>query len=118
MRQFESIRRDYPNSYFEILAFPSNSFGNTPETTATALDTAIDGLVENAPPNFRILGDFNQVTGAGAHDVYKWLNKNGVTISEDFQMVLINKCGQIVCEYKSSESQTTIRKDIHDLYYA
>ena len=73
----------------------------------------------NAAPNFRVLGDhLNQVTGAGAHDVYKWLKKNGVTISEDFQMVLINKCGQIVSEYKSTVDQTTLRKDIEALYYA
>jgi glutathione peroxidase len=80
-----------------VIGFPSNSFGNEPNTNAQIESTLRNTYGITFPLAAKVV-----TTGDSAHAIYKWLTtkeENGVVktrIRGDFQKYLINSQGKLV----------------------
>jgi glutathione peroxidase len=92
--ELEQFYRKHKDSVL-VLAFPTNSFGNTPQN-----NNVIRNFLNAQGVTFPVMNK-TDVTGSQAHPLYKWLasdTSNGfekIQITEDFQKILIGKKGRI-----------------------
>jgi glutathione peroxidase len=89
----------------KIIAFPSNSFGNTPES-----NVEIDSICRN---QYQVTFDIaakNPVIGDSASTIFAWLQsktRNGRIAGDaagDFHKFLLNESGQIVGQFSPTVS--------------
>lgn len=92
----EQLHQKYKDSLI-IIAVPSNSFGNTPQS-----DVAIKNFVLNRYNIHYLLASKSSVKGGDISPLYSWLTdstKNGMikdTVRKDFYKFLINKEGLLI----------------------
>jgi glutathione peroxidase len=98
----QQLYQTYGDS-LEIIAFPSNSFGNEPKSNAE-----IKSFCQaNYGVTFKIASK-NPVAGTGVQSIYYWLShvsENGVMNEEvigDFQKYLIDKNGNLIGVFSPS----------------
>lgn len=96
LAELQQLQQLYPDS-LNIIAFPSNSFGNETRTNAE-----IHAFCQaNYGVSFAI-AQKNNVIGQSIQPIYQWLSdstKNGLTnisVAGDFQKVLLSRNGEIV----------------------
>jgi glutathione peroxidase len=98
LKDMESLRKEFENSDFEILAFPSNDFGKQEPLEGTAL-TKFCKI--NFHTNFKVF-DKVHVRGKEIHPLFKFLSDkkyNGKLTScprWNFHKYLINRDGEVV----------------------
>jgi glutathione peroxidase len=99
----KAVYDEFKNEGFEVLAFPSNDFGNQEPLEGEAIQQFCMLKYEAAYPIF----DKIHVKGKDAHPLYKFLSdksQNGVVSSIpkwNFHKYLIDKNGKIVDYYYS-----------------
>jgi len=97
-KQYESLQQLYTKykDSLSVIVFPSNSFGNEPLDNA-----AISAAMQASGCTYTVAAK-TDVTGTGLHAVYGWLGDRaqntriGVTTSEDFKKILLDKNGMII----------------------
>jgi glutathione peroxidase len=96
LQALEELHQLYKDSLI-VIAFPSNSFGNTPES-----NSAIENLLQTNYETKFLLASKVDVNGASTAPIYHWLttqSENGMLsnpVVGDFQKFLINKSGKLV----------------------
>lgn len=102
MQQFNKLCHFFTDSFFVLVAFPSNDFLHELKT-----NSQLANLYSRLQPNFFIAEKCN-VNDANISPIYKWLtqiNRNGVIgdyIKGDFQKFIIDKTGKIVAVYSGA----------------
>jgi len=119
LNELKQIQTLYADSV-QVIAFPSNSFGNEARTN----NEIKQFLLTNYNANF-IIASKSNVKGANINTIFSWLlqqNKNGqvsVPCGGDFEKILIANDGQIVGIYapKVSAMDSEIIEVINRSYY-
>ena len=97
LKELAQLKKDFPNGDFEILAFPSNDFGNQEPLDGKALEDFCQVQEVNYPVFEKI-----RVRGPYAHPLYSFFadkkqnGKLGSVPRWNFHKFLINKSGQVV----------------------
>ncbi len=98
LKELETLRKEFSNQDFEILAFPSNDFGGQEPLEGAAIQRFCE---INFGTNYQVF-DKIRVRGSYAHPLYKFLadkKKNGHvgTLPRwNFHKYLINRKGEVV----------------------
>lgn len=96
LKQLQSLHKA-ANRRLVIIAFPSNSFGNTPQTN----NQVAQWLTAQYNIQFPV-AQKDDVTGNNAQRIYKWLTKKtensmmDMNIKGDYQKFLINENGVLI----------------------
>ncbi len=116
--KLEQLYQIYKDS-LEIVAFPSNSFGNNPMG-----DSATKTFIQSHYNTHFMLAKNTVVKGTGIGTVYSWLadiTKNGMmnsVVQNDFTKYLIDKNGNLIGTFGKTEDPmgTNIRNAIEETY--
>lgn len=98
LRNLELLRREFEAEAFEVLAFPSNDFGNQEPLNGEFISRFCE---DNFNTNFLVFNKIH-VKGPEAHPLFKFLRdkkQNGKISSLprwNFHKYLINKTGEVV----------------------
>ena len=112
----EQLYREFNPRGFEILAFPSNQFGNQEPGSSSDIATFCD---RNYGISFPIFGKID-VNGANAHPIYRFLTdaRRGFfgtrRIKWNFTKFLVDREGNVVGRYAPSTEPAKLR-DMIDL---
>lgn len=118
--QFEGLENLYNELHsdgLEILGFPCNQFGSQDPGEESQIE---EFCQLNYGVSFPMFGKI-EVNGDGAHPLYQYLKKEakGVlgsqSIKWNFTKFLVNRDGQVIERYASTDKPESIRKDIEKL---
>lgn len=104
----QTIYDRYRAQGFEVLAFPSNDFGQQEPGTSKEIKEFCEMKYKVKFPLF----EKNSVKGAGAQPLYAWLTQGQEAVGWNFEKFLITKQGKVASRFKSSvepESPELIR---------
>jgi len=97
LKELAQLKKDFPNGDFEILAFPSNDFGNQEPLEGKAIEDFCEAQEVNYPVFEKI-----RVRGPYANPLYNFFadkkqnGKFGSVPRWNFHKFLIDKSGQVV----------------------
>jgi len=111
LKDLETLRKEFEDYDFEILAFPSNDFGNQEPLEGAEITKFCEA---NFQAKFNIF-DKIPVKGANAHPLYKYLSNkklNGRVGSSprwNFHKYLVNRDGEVVDYFYSFTKPNSIK---------
>lgn len=98
----QQLQQQY-GSKVQVIGFSSNSFGNEPKNNTQLLSYYTDSVQVSFP-----VTKLANVTGSSKHAVYDWLGNttNNISITKNFQKILIDTSGQVSGLFSSKVQPT------------
>lgn len=118
--ELQTLYDRYKNSGLEILAFPSETFGNELESN----EEIDQQLINKFKVTFPVFGKLECQNGLFTHPLYKYLSRSvdngllGIDIRRDFVRFLCNDRGVVVKRYHPNTSPLTMESRIRDMIAA
>ena len=113
--ELQEIYEKYGSTGLEILAFPSNQFG---EQEPDSDEVIKEKIVDMFGVTFDLYSKI-EVNGPGAIPLYDWLKSSevnqGVEIAWNFESFLIDKCGSVVGKHLSDEEPIFWEDEVRNL---